>query len=308
MNLCKVGGLVLDVLNISVGTPLELITGVILRRPTDEELGLVIEVLKKHDPFDSLRTGYEFDQPPTSGPMLLLPQAEWRYWLVDESSFPNTAIGTGLYELERVSRLCKIEIPCSGIKLFRQDGRLRYGTGRRIGTDPFVRISLSRRPLLFDEAAAKQIQTTWKDLSNLDKRYCQITTAIDMFFSLMPFHLSIPMYALGVFAILESVLTHDPKGPYESLTHQIKSKLRLLEPRFDEPLNYAAFDIPPQTIWGLLYSYRSALAHGCKPDFKRKFRKLKDSSTVISFLNDATKALLRHALKEPQLMLDLQAC
>ena len=114
MNLCKVGGLVLDVLDISVGTPLELITGVILRRPTDEELGLVIEVLKKHDPFDSLRTGYEFDQPPTSGPMLLLPQAEWRYWLVDESSFPNTAIGTGLYELLSFAKVIQGKMPIYG--------------------------------------------------------------------------------------------------------------------------------------------------------------------------------------------------
>jgi hypothetical protein len=117
------------------------------------------------------------------------------------------------------------------------------------------------------------------------------------------------LYPLGVFAVIESLLTHDPQGSHDSLTHQIKGKMALLEKRFHNPLDYSCFaSAKSETIWGKLYSYRSAIAHGDTPDFKGTLSVLKDQMTAVSFLDSAAKALLRHALEEPELILDLRPC
>jgi hypothetical protein len=117
------------------------------------------------------------------------------------------------------------------------------------------------------------------------------------------------LYVLGLFGVIESLLTHDPKGGYDRLTHQIKTKVKLLNERFSTPLDYSAFDnLPSDKIWKPLYSFRSAIAHGRIPTFDRDLRVLKDERTAVEFLRKAAKTLLRHALEEPQLVLDLQAC
>jgi hypothetical protein len=82
----------------------------------------------------------------------------------------------------------------------------------------------------------------------------------------------------------------------------------LLNRRFKTPLDYSSFQPPKiDKVWGWLYSsYRGAITHGRKPTFNKKF--FKDQQATVSFLDEATKALLRHALEEPDLILDLQAC
>ena len=77
---------------------------------------------------------------------------------------------------------------------------------------------------------------------------------------------------LGYFAALESILTHQPKpsDPYDSITRQIKKKLQLLDNRWPRPLDYAPFGtVDRGKLWGAMYAYRSAIAHGSEIDFKK---------------------------------------
>src|SRR4051812_5497394 len=81
--------------------------------------------------------------------------------------------------------------------------------------------------------------------------------------------------------MLEALLTHppDPADPYQSITRQIKKKLALVGRRCRPCTNYAAFNKSEiETIWTKMYEYRSCLAHGSTPDFKRKLNVLGNMS------------------------------
>lgn len=110
---------------------------------------------------------------------------------------------------------------------------------------------------------------------------------------------------LGLFSVIEMLLTHNPndKEIGDSLTHQIKTKMRLLEPRLASPLDYSPFgDVSPDKVWGTLYEYRSRIAHGGHIDFTKGLRLLMSPDHAFTFLLAATRALLRHTLKEPDLI------
>jgi hypothetical protein len=116
---------------------------------------------------------------------------------------------------------------------------------------------------------------------------------------------------LGYFAILESLLAHEPRGtdPYESITRQIKQKVALLDNRWSARIDFSIFGQgSPEKIWGKMYDYRSALAHGSKPDFGRNLKILKDRRSALALIRFVVKAVARHALFEPQLIADLKNC
>ncbi len=120
-----------------------------------------------------------------------------------------------------------------------------------------------------------------------------------------------PLRFLGYFAILESLLTHAPKetDPYDSITRQVKKKIALINNRLLKPLDYSAFgNTAQETVWGKLYTYRSAIAHGSTPNFKNELKALKSAEHALDFLQHTVKAITRHALKEPQLLADLREC
>jgi hypothetical protein len=123
---------------------------------------------------------------------------------------------------------------------------------------------------------------------------------------------SAPVRFLGYFAILESILTHapNPNDPYDSITRQVKKKLMLLNRRFQPTLDYAAFgNAGHEKIWKAMYTYRSRIAHGDSVTFKgSELSLLKNHEATLSLLKATVKALLRQALVEPQLLLDLREC
>src|SRR5262249_35465589 len=87
-----------------------------------------------------------------------------------------------------------------------------------------------------------------------------------------------PLRFLGYFAALESVLTHAPKPDdrYDSIIRQVKKKLALLDRRFERKIDYSSFPgITNERIWGLMYAYRSTIAHGGIPDFTHTLKVLK---------------------------------
>jgi hypothetical protein len=114
------------------------------------------------------------------------------------------------------------------------------------------------------------------------------------------------MQVLGCFSILEALFTHKPKlNEADSLTHQIRTKMPMLSARFfDRQLDYTGQfgNTPPETIWKVLYDYRSKLAHGDQPDIKAEFQSLRDFPTAVRFLKEAVKLSLLLGLKDSDLL------
>jgi hypothetical protein len=120
-----------------------------------------------------------------------------------------------------------------------------------------------------------------------------------------------PLRFLGYFALLEALLTHSPQptDPYDSITRQVKKKLILLDHRWLRKIDYMPFGgTPPEKIWEKMYAYRSDVAHGNEPDFKKRLALLKDHAHALRLLKETTKAIVRHGLDEPQLLVDLREC
>lgn len=165
------------------------------------------------------------------------------------------------------------------------------------------------RPKGFNSEVLKQIQGVWRDYEALATEFASIRAAVETYWRLGSLWKGLNLYSLGVFGVLESILTHNPHGSYDSLSHQLSAKMLLLDKRFGNPLDYGCFrEHDPATVWKALYHYRSILAHGGTPEFGGSLNGLKGSLEIVGFLDFATKELLRHALKEPQLIADLQKC
>jgi len=118
---------------------------------------------------------------------------------------------------------------------------------------------------------------------------------------------------LGLFAILESIVTHAPKltDPNDSITRQVTQKMLLLGRRFEFPLQYEEFfgaGTNANTIWKKLYAVRSAFAHGGAPDFEKELKLLRNLDHCTRFVRLAISAVLRQAMVEPQLIADLRNC
>jgi hypothetical protein len=117
---------------------------------------------------------------------------------------------------------------------------------------------------------------------------------------------------LGMFAILESLISHAPKpsDPSDSITRQVTKKMALLGRRFEFPLPYVQYfgAANNDTVWKKLYAARSAIAHGSEPSFATDLAVLRDIEHAATFLRLATSAVLLSALEEPILVADLREC
>jgi hypothetical protein len=120
-----------------------------------------------------------------------------------------------------------------------------------------------------------------------------------------------PLRFLGYFAVLESLLTHQPKqtDPYDPITRQVKKKLALLDRRCEPHIDYSSFaGANTDTVWAKMYAYRSRLAHGSTVDFDTELKLLGSADNALRLIKQTAKAIGRHALIEPQLLVDLRDC
>ena len=116
------------------------------------------------------------------------------------------------------------------------------------------------------------------------------------------------MWILGLFAVIESVLTSrpEPTDPTSSIGRQIRNKMPLIENRLT-PLNYSEFgeSISPHKVWKLLYGIRSSIAHGSLPSYSAP---VESRDRVSQFMVSAVQLTLRALLFETQLVSDLKKC
>lgn len=121
------------------------------------------------------------------------------------------------------------------------------------------------------------------------------------------------MLVLGLFAVLEGLITHEPRSPShgDSLTHQVSTKMALLSKRF-KIVNKSEDDkklLSDKKAWCALYDWRSEIAHGGEPDFATNPLKIfATRANALAFLQSNLRRLLLFALDEPELIEDLNAC
>lgn len=159
----------------------------------------------------------------------------------------------------------------------------------------------------------QQIGSLYNLLKKTEREYGFIKKAITIFDSLRNTSIRDDLGILGLFIVIESLVTHKPGKieTYDSLIQQVSTKVPLISHRFkDSDVKCSEFfmDADEKTIWKKLYSYRSNIAHGRGSEVDASLQILKDKSNVFKFLQKITKHLIVQALIEPQLISDLRNC
>ena len=162
-----------------------------------------------------------------------------------------------------------------------------------------------------DSVTLQDIGSIYQNYQQLDEiKYPDIKKAINKLEELKHLPHNSEFKVLGLFTIIEFLITHKSIDAGDSIIRQVTNKINLLSKRFSKKLDYSQFfgNTPESTLWKKLYAYRSNIAHGSQPDFAKELSVLTDDFTAKKFLKLVVKMLLRHSLIEPQLYTDLKEC
>ncbi len=298
-------------LDVKLSEPIEIIDKHTFRKAKDKEITRIKKLLKE-------LLGQKFDGDPYEVDILFekengnsksfkpkkLPKRQWRYYVIEFKGSNDR-----IFNLETAANICSTEIHCNvqfiGKSAMQYNPTLLFQYFNNLKYIPAEGIEI------LDERSLNEIKNVYTKILEIEKKYPDIKRSIEMFYNLNCLPPQTDLVSLGLFAVIESIITHQPKAEAgDSLRHQIKSKIPLLSKRFDEEINYSCFldKSKEDTIWTKLYDYRSIIAHGGQINFSGKLKILKDKKTVVTFLRSVTKLLLRYALLEPQLYMDLREC
>jgi hypothetical protein len=120
---------------------------------------------------------------------------------------------------------------------------------------------------------------------------------------------STPFFYVGMFSIIESLLAHKPEDSSKGTTHQLATKLSLLNKRFEQPLilnDYFKSPAKFEKTINLLYGYRSAIAHGNFANFNKELIAIESKEKASDFVYQLLKNVIIQSLKEPVLISDLK--
>ena len=303
--------------------PHEIIPGFILRKPSDGERDFISKTMHHSSvysrPYGLYEMGISFqDRQMSMGRETN--QTKWRYYVIEYPSEDNDVFKTK--DIQRKYRMTNFQLAA-----IISDARLQWSYESNTGPEIFFRggsltmihnYAAYLETMLMREKAIPVLTTTQiKDiekifvaLDSLTGEQMIVLDAYQLYYNSLGLNVS-GFRILALFAAIEFLITHEAG---DSLTRQIKGKLPLLCRRFDAPYPPEQF-FPKAGIkaWEILYDYRSAIAHGNKIGFELRnknggFEELKSMQDVFFFLNEFVRRLLRHAIIEPQLCLDLKKC
>jgi len=158
----------------------------------------------------------------------------------------------------------------------------------------------------------KLAEDCYSKLKSIPKEYPHIKRAFQLFDMLRCIPMTSELTVIGLFAVIESLLTHAPndKDPADSLVRQIKHKIPLVRKRCRRTIDHKTIfnNIKEDKLWEKLYAYRSKVVHGESVTLSQNLSVLKDQKTIVKFLREMVKLLLIGSLDEPILMSDLKEC
>jgi hypothetical protein len=299
---------VLSPVEVTCSLPATLCNGLILKRANDDQIervrNKILGIVPDHPPAWSPTQWYECNvsSKGSASRATPLPGNKWRYYIVD-----NVSSNGDLHNLQLVANIVNPPIDIISLQFLAGGGAAYHPTSIfNLLTPPF-----RLQPPAFDETSLSHICDAFGLIAAIQTDHGEIYRILTLYDDLRMVHTHSAMRALGVFSVIEALITHAP-GKYEvgdSLNHQVSTKMPLLSKRFQTPLDYECFqEASEKTIWQKLYGYRSALAHGRNPDFAKDLKILIDQSTATNFITQAVMTMLRHAITEPQFYLDLREC
>jgi Apea-like HEPN len=284
------------------GQELQIIPDHVLRRAGNEEIRFIKGVLDQFytGPLWSIPNPWESRQL-AGGVIEQLPTEEWKYFVIAFQGGNQNMI-----DLEYAFVLCPWEIKVG----FTVIQRSAYHAGRLYEMlDPNAYTIPEMMEIT--QSQIEEVASIFRRIQECGHKSLDVRRTASQIQDLDALPTRSNIKFLGYFAILESLLVHEPKGtdPYESITRQVKQKLALLDNRWDPRMDFSIFgEVSAETIWGKMYDYRSSLAHGNEPDFNKNLKILKDRRSALALLRFAVKAIARQALLEPQLVADLRNC
>ena len=300
---------ILNPLELNFDDPFELIPGHFIQRATTSQIPSIQRQFFSHAGRDAFLVSpvYEcaFVEEQGGGRWEPMDQGKWRYNVISYVAPHGQSHHISDIELSSNVSDVPLDLPIS----FLADG----GT---VGYGPKVSHFLSRTPSIKSQIVTKEmlvdVRVAYDEFSAVRKEYPEIERAIRLFESLKALPHGSEFHLLGLFGIIEMLITRNPvlEDAGDSITHQMKGKVPLLAHRFRRPLDYSCFgQVPEEKVWAKLYAVRSNVAHGGTPDFSRgDLAVLKNRETATEFLRNSVRALIRHSFKEPLLYRDLKAC
>jgi hypothetical protein len=243
---------------------------------------------------------------------------DWRYYVV------NSADGNeSINHLHLVSNITARPLENRAMTFQIENGACRsWGYQAHIISTHLAQADVGRIEMV-NEAHLIEIRETAANATLLfgheaiPKSYPELYRALNMFEALKQLPTSSEFVLLGLFAIIEMLITHNPKleDRGDSITHQMQSKIPLLSHRFDRPLDYAKYfgQASEKKVWTALYGLRSSIAHGGEgalvwdlplPEIPVLYTRQR----ATFFVREVVKSLLRHSLKEPELYRDIRQC
>jgi len=248
--------------------------------------------------------------PHPGGTIEYLPEAEWRYFVIAFRGSNAT-----ITELQAAFDLAPLELELGFTILYSGIGDRKFpGLVWKPGRLFHVLDASEFIESFFVDVSAPDVESIaaiYSQLQQHDHRVIDIKRHATLLSELKALPHKSPLRFLGYFAVLESLLTHPPRptDPYDSITRQVKKKLALLDHRWPCKIEYSPFGgARPETIWSQMYLYRSLVAHGGVPNFQGKLAVLRSPERALQLIKETVKAVVRHALAEPQLLLDLRDC
>jgi hypothetical protein len=304
-------GLILGKVNITAELPQEILKDVELRLASDLEIERFKQALAGGFNY---RTGhaesyFEYDHVQESEGFYTpkrLSRNQWRYYVVKEKGYGDT-----LQLLDLLSNVSDIPLDCSKLRL------VSGGTSNRTAhlANVFSSSHVYKPIIELTEVHVGQLVELFDAYSSIPDKELQgeIFRGLNMLDDLgsLPFYS--PFIVIGLFAIFELLLTHQPheKDNSDSISHQLRTKMNLMSHRFEGAIDYDAYfgSVSQTKVWNGLYKYRSLVAHGSNTDFnKAELKILGNANNANQFLSKVLRLLFRQCLKEPQLVSDLKLC
>lgn len=305
---------VLTPLDVQCDLPQEIVPHHILRRATEHEIGFIREIIGDSIEGRQFRALFEEPSGMQQFPSRTDIPSSHRYLAVDRiSSDPCKAVNQAINDIQEASRIVG---PDLYIPLATFPGRGYYSIGSHTGA-PFLPINKYFPRVLggfFDKLTSEYIAELQRLVPLLnaledEPEWLPIRRSFTLFRQVEAFSVGNVLYPIGLFAVMESLISRSPKAaPEDSITHQVLSKTLLLERRMESPPDYSIFKgCDRDKVWRKLYSWRSRLAHGEAITFAEgDLAALGSVELATGFLLSAVRAVLKHSLTEPDLLLDLR--
>ncbi|MFD0797618.1 hypothetical protein ACFQZJ_09110 [Maribacter chungangensis] len=154
-----------------------------------------------------------------------------------------------------------------------------------------------------------------KKFETVKENFPHISKALDDYFKTSEISNNSVFKIVSYIACLELLFVDGSMDKLKSINLQLQSKLNLINNRLTKPVLVEEYIKGPDTlnlgnVMGIIYNYRSSIAHGDFIDFEKRLKVLEKVSIIdiLKFLRIILRKSILFALKEPDLIRDLKRC